>query len=125
MKFVVWLMFGSSGSYHTGNCWIVLILSITAVLNLGYAYPWGYTITSQGVRKQLAVRLKNTQYMVILVFDLIKIKQIAIFCYNNLVEWYNLFASWCNLDVGATQRGTSLIWGYASTKRLRTPDLHQ
>jgi hypothetical protein len=46
----------------------------SAVLNLGYAYPRGYAINSQGVRKQLAVTLKNTQYLVILVFNLIKIK---------------------------------------------------
>ncbi len=107
-----------------------------AVLNLGYAYPWGYAINSQGVRKQLAVRLKNTQYMVILVFNLIKIKKIAIFGYNKLVRWYNLFTLWCNLDVGVrkgvqvwfggTRKITVLIWGYASTKRLRTPGVkHQ
>jgi hypothetical protein len=62
--------------------------------------------------------------MVNLVFNLIKIKKNAIFGYNKLVRWYNLFTSWCNLDVGGTQRGTSLIWGYASTKRLRTPELN-
>jgi hypothetical protein len=53
----------------------------------------------------LAVRLKNTQYMVILVFDLIKIKKMPFFGYNKLVRWYNLFTSWCNLDVGGYAKG--------------------
>ncbi len=56
-----------------------ILCSKAAVLNLGYAYPWGYAINSQGVCKQLAVTLKNTQYLVILVFNLIKIKIITIF----------------------------------------------
>ena len=52
------------------ECNILPLRSTPAVLNLGYA------ITSQGVRKQLAVRLKNTQYMAIVVFNLIKIKKL-------------------------------------------------
>ncbi len=57
-----------------------------AVLNLGTRTPGGYAINSQGVRKQLVVTLKNTQYLVILVFNLIRIKKFAIFGYNKLVR---------------------------------------
>ncbi len=71
MEWIVVILFKEKRRKKAGNPWLR-----TAVLNLGYAYPWGYAINSQGVRKQLAVRLKNTQYMAIVVFNLIKIKKL-------------------------------------------------
>jgi hypothetical protein len=33
------------------------------------------------------------------------------------------YAKWIQVWFGGTRRGKILIWGYESTKRLRTPDL--
>jgi hypothetical protein len=33
------------------------------------------------------------------------------------------YAKWIQAWFGGTRRGTILIWGYASTKRLRTPGI--
>jgi hypothetical protein len=39
--------------------------------------------------------------------------------------WVEFFIWGYREGDGGTQRGTILIWGYASTKRLRTPDLYE
>ncbi len=59
-------------------------------------------INSQGLRKLLAVRLQNTQYMVILVFNLIKIKKLPFLGTINYLGGAIFFLN-----------GVILMWGYA------------
>jgi hypothetical protein len=72
---------------------------------MGYAYPWGYASRSQGVRKK-------TIWVEFLIWG-----------YTKGVQFLFGGTQRGRILIWGTQRGTISIRGYASTKRLRTPDL--
>ncbi len=98
--------------------------------------PGGTPSTHRGYASSWQADCKvflSSQYILIIVFKLIKNKKMpflilisftggAICVIRGTILMWGVrkwVQSWC----GGTQRGTSLIWGYASTKRLRTADL--
>ncbi len=76
------------------------IYYIPAILNLGYSYPLG-------VRKQFT---GGTQNFKLLQNKLIKGKQM----------WFRGIREGGQFRLRGTQRGSILIWGFASNKRLGT-----